>query len=281
MRWPVSVAAALAVAAMLPPAAVHAEAVPRPGALDPRVYLVAYQALDVVRVVGSPTSSTQIAFAPQEEVTQVAIGDADAWLAQPAGHLLFLKPTAVRPATNMQVVTRRPDGTSRSYQFRLVATRHASAAYFAGNFTYPADEGAARAALAARKTAAATEQAAAARLAQAWSEGPRNWRYVARGSSLIEPTEVSDNGRQTAMRFPGNMRVPVLYAVAPDGSEAIVPYTMEGDTAVVQATARAFVLRDGREVLRIVNLGFDPAGRDPATGTASAAVARTVRSPSP
>src|SRR5690606_39571282 len=77
-----------------------------------------YNPLNVVRIGGSPTNSTQIIFAPGEEITQVAIGDADAWLAQPAGNLLFLKPTAIRAPTNMQVVTKT---VSRSEERRVGA----------------------------------------------------------------------------------------------------------------------------------------------------------------
>ena len=281
----IALTAALTVGLAAVPAV--AEQVPRSGGHDPRVQVIAHNPMNVVRIVGCPTTSPQITFGPGEEITQVAIGDADAWLAQPAGHMLFLKPTAAGPATNAQVVTRRPDGTVRSYQLRLVATGQGEdssgdgAAMYAVHFRYPEDERAARAARKAQAAALARERDAQAHLEGAWAEGPRNWRYVAQGSVAVEPAEVSDNGRQTAFRFPGNRRVPVLYAVAPDGSETIVPYTMAGDVAVVQTTARAFVLRDGREVLRVVNRGFDPAGRDPGTGTGTAAVTRTVRGAGP
>ncbi|MBP2300916.1 TrbG/VirB9 family P-type conjugative transfer protein [Azospirillum picis] len=281
----------LALAAALLAGPVRAEQAPRPGQDDPRVGSVAYNPLNVVRIVGSPTSSTQILFAADEEITQVAIGDADGWLAQPAGTMLFVKPTGLRPPTNAQVVTRRPDGSSRSYQLQLVAAggpaagiqetggQGGTAAMFAVRFRYPEDERQARAARLAETAAEARERAAQAGLAQAWADGPRNWRYVAQGSRAIEPAEVSDNGRQTAFRFPGNRRLPAIYAVAPDGSETIVPFTMSGDQLVVPTTARRFVLRDGQEVLRILNRGFDPAGRDPGTGTGTGTpgLSRSIR----
>jgi type IV secretion system protein VirB9 len=271
-----------AVVASLIGGPVRAEITPSPGGFDDRVHVVDYNPLNVVRVVGSPTNSTQILFAPREEISQVAIGDAEAWLAQPAGNLLFIKPIEVRPSTNMQVVTRRPDGSNRSYQFRLVAARRGasgeSAAFFAVNFAYPDDERAARVAQETQQAAMTVEKSAVAQLADAWAAGPRNWRYLAQGSTLIEPTEVSDNGRQTAFRFPGNMRMPTIYAVAPDGAETLVAYTTVGDTTVAQTTARAFVLRDGQEVLRIVNQGFEPVGRNPGTGTGSPELTRSIRS---
>jgi len=259
-----------------------AEQTPHSGGFDPHVELVAYNPLNVVRITGSPTNSTQIIFAPGEEITQVAIGDADAWLAQPAGNLLFIKPTEIRLSTNMTVVTKTPWGGNRSYQFRLIATKRgedgSTSAIFALSFTYPEDDRRAREFARQRAAAAAQEQESEAKLANAWAEGPRNWRYVAQGSKRIEPTEVSDNGRQTAFRFPGNMRLPTIYTAAPDGTETIVPYTVFGDVAVVQTVAQIFTLRDGQEVVRIINQGFDPVGRNPGTGTGTPDLTRTVRS---
>jgi type IV secretion system protein VirB9 len=255
----------------------YAEQRPHSGGYDQHVELVAYNPLNVVRITGSPTNSTEILFAPSEVITQVAIGDANAWLAQPAGNLLFIKPTEIRMSTNMTVVTQTAYGGNRSYQFRLLATQRGpdgeSAAIYALSFTYPEDDRRAR----QLARAIARERAAERRLATAWAQGPRNWRYVAQGSQQIQPAQVSDNGRQTAFRFPGNMRVPTIYTVAPDGTETIVPYTMVGDMAVVQTTARVFILRDGQEVLRVVNQGFDPVGRNPGTGTGMSDLTRAIK----
>jgi type IV secretion system protein VirB9 len=54
---------------------------------------------------------------------------------------------------------------------------------------------------------------------------------------------------------------------------------MIGDMAVVQTTARAFVLRDGHEVLKIINQGFDPVGINAGTGTGTAELQRVVTAP--
>lgn len=266
--------AAVLAAVLVTPA--YAEQRPRSAGYDPRVQTVAYNPMNVVRVVGAPRSSTQIVFGPGEEITQVAIGDSEAWLAQPAGNLLFLKPTAAR-STNAQVVTKLPDGRLRSYQLQLVAVPAKAGAIYAVNFTYPGDEQAARAAAQAQAAAAQLERIAQQRLALSWAEGPRNWRYVAQGSKMLEPTEVSDNGRQTAFRFPGNMRIPTIYTAAPDGTETIVPYTVVNELVLVQTTARQFTLRDGQQVVRIINQGFDPVGRNTRTGTGTSDLTRTVR----
>lgn len=281
MTRPLVAAGIAAVLSFASPA--FAEQTPRSGGFDPHVQVVAYNPMNVVRVVGSPTNSTQIIFGPGEEVSQVAIGDADAWLAQPAGNLLFLKPTEIHHSTNAQVVTRRADGSLRSYQFRLIAmprgAEGSSAAIFAVSFTYPQDMAAARAMSQAQAASTQLEQLAQQRLALTWAEGVRNWRYVAQGSVQIEPTEVSDNGRQTAFRFPGNMRIPTIYTLSPDGTETIVPYTMVNELALVQTVAREFVLRDGQQIIRVINQGFDPVGRNLGTGTGAPDLMRTVRSP--
>lgn len=265
--------------ALLGSAVAHAELSPVSAGYDRRVQRVDYNPLNVVRIVTSPTASTQIIFGPSETITQVAIGDAAAWLAKPTGNLLFLKPTTVQRGTNMQVVTQLEGGPLRSYQFKLltIGRRSSMLPMFAVAFSYSADEAAARAAAITRDVQLAAQRAAELKMQSAWAEGQRNYRYVAQGSRMIEPTQVSDNGRQTAFRFPGNMRVPTIYVAALDGQETIVPYTMIGDHAVVQTVSRIFTLRDGGEVLRVINQGFDPVGRNLGTGTGTAAVARSLR----
>lgn len=290
-----SLALALLVGAVLAGPA-HAVQEPRAGRWDGRVRTVPYNAMNPVRLVGSTFTSTQVIFAVGETVTHVAIGDAEAWLPQPTGNLLFIKPIEVRQPTNMQVVTTRPDGSTRSYQFELVARPAPSttgsqvasldggvpapagpATPFAIQFVYPEDAREAAIANRRRAAAGAGERDAQARLAVDFFYGPRNWRYTAQGSRSIEPAEVSDNGRLTAFRFPGNSTVPTIYTIAPDGQESIVPYSMRGDLAVVSTTAREFRLRYGSEVLRVFNLAFDPIGQNPGTGTTTPEVIRTIR----
>jgi type IV secretion system protein VirB9 len=75
------------------------------------------------------------------------------------------------------------------------------------------------------------------------------------------------------------MRIPTIYTLAPDGTETIVPYTMLNDLALVQTVAREFMLRDGQQVIRVINQGFDPVGRNLGTGTGAPDLIRTIKSP--
>src|SRR3546814_5841791 len=65
------------------------------------------------------------------------------------------------------------------------------------------------------------------------AQGPRNLDYVLAGSSDVAPSEVTDNGQFTVMRFPRNPPVPAIFTVLPDGSEAVVPYDVRGEFVVI------------------------------------------------
>ena len=73
-------------------------------------------------------------------------------------------------------------------------------------------------------------------------------------TSASEPAASNDDGRLTAMRFPDNTPLPAIYAVAADGQETIVPFTLQGGAAVLATTAREFRLRAGGDVTRGLNL---------------------------
>ena len=270
----------LLLALALLPRPASAEVTPRPSRHDPRVRTVAYHPMIPVRIVTSPTSSTQIILAPEEEITHVALGDPDrdAWLALPVGNLLFVKPLVIRFVTNAQIVTRRPDGRRRSYQLVLVPTPPGTdgwdAAMFAVSFTYPQDAADAAAAERARTQALNTERAVQARLAGSWAEGPRNWRYVAQGSTALEPSEVSDNGRFTVLRFPGVQPLPAVFEVGEDGAERLIPYDVRGEFVVIHGVTRGLRLRRGQSVLCLFNDAYDARGVAVGTGTASPTVDR-------
>ena len=281
MRRLLTLSAAVFLAVVGPAGGALALETPVAGPRDNRVRFVSYEPYQVVKIVGSLRSSVQVEFAPDEEIVHVATGNSVAWEVAPAGSILFLKPREKQPVTNLQVVTARRDGSKRSYQFELTIREGAVAAgadtYFLVKFRYPGDE-------AEEKRRAAAARAEAARASQAdkvlefhSAFGPRNWRYSAQGSQVIEPASVYDNGKLTTFAFTGNTQIPAIYVVNADGSENLVPSTTDGDLVLVHAIAAKFVLRRGREVTCIFNEGFVPAGINPGTGTTSPSVERVVK----
>lgn len=288
-------------------AAAHAEEDPKPGRLDARMRVIAYNPNQVVHLSTAAGATLVVRFAPDENVTQVAVTDSKDLKAQPARNFLFLKSQAPLTLQPVVVLTETPQGRLRRYVFEVAMLEpgrlgaEAPDIYYSVEFTYPADAAAAKRAqdladarkLAeeARKAATAAEARAAAdelKLAQATMEreardpdaGLRNWKYLAQGDRSLLPLEIFDTGFSTVFRFPGNTRVPALFVINPDGKEATPNYAVKGELVEVDSTARQWRLRDGDTVLCVWNRAFDPAGRNPGTGTTSPDVIRqTEESP--
>src|ERR1700759_2797587 len=80
--------------------------VPHPGSGDPRIFVVDYDPTQVVQLNATMGYQTFIEFSPDEHLENVAVGDATGWQITPnrAANLLFIKPIAEGPTTNMTVV---------------------------------------------------------------------------------------------------------------------------------------------------------------------------------
>jgi type IV secretion system protein VirB9 len=108
-------------------------------------------------------------------------------------------------------------------------------------------------------------------------DGARNLAYQVQGATAIAPSEVSDNGRFTVLRFPGQQAVPAIYTVTPDGSESLVSFDVRGEFVVIHQTAAQFRLRRGRDVLCIFNEAYRPHGSPTGTQTSAPDVDRTLK----
>lgn len=271
---------AILVAAMFAGASsAYALDTPKSGPSDPRIKVVDYDPWAVVKVTGVFRTATQILLGPDETILHVAVGDATGWDVVAEKNILFVKPKAARPPTNLIVTTSR-DGETRNYTFEL-STRAGSSGrntpdtVFGLRFRYPQDEKAAVASALTAQTAALERRIVELKLDRAVVEGRRNLNYGAQGSTALQPSEVSDNGRFTVMRFPANQQVPAIYQVEASGTESLIPFDVRGEFVVVHAVVRQLRLRRGRDVLCIYNQAFEPYGVNPATGTAAPDVQRT------
>lgn len=273
----------LAVAMLVAASAATASETPRSTAQDSRIREVVFSETQVFRIVGVFRSATQIVFSPGERVEHVALGDTVSWEVAPAENSLFIKPRELAGATNLIVMTRSSAGV-RNYTFELTARRggigpRSADTFFKVAFRYPREEAAAAQAAAtqAAYAKAGTLQAGAIRSALdlAVLEGKRNLRYAVQGSSAIQPSEITDNGQFTALRFPDQRELPAFFAVNPDGRESIVPFDVRDEFVVIHGVFGQLRLRRGKEVLCVFNEAQDFYGRDSKTGTASSIVERT------
>jgi len=244
---------------------------------DARMREVVYAPGEVYRVAGAFRTATQIVFSPEETIQHAAIGDSVAWEVAAEGSVLFLKPRERHQTTNLMVVTDRA-GHARHYAFELVARdlgARTSVAYQI-RFLYPDDDQARAAASLARAADLAEERLVSLELQQGAIQGPRNLAYSVQGDSRLQPSEVSDNGRFTLLRFPGVQALPAIFEVAEDGGERLIPYDVRGEFVVIHGTARGLRLRRGASVLCIFNEAWDPRSAATASGTATATVARDL-----
>ncbi|WP_066478357.1 MULTISPECIES: P-type conjugative transfer protein VirB9 [unclassified Sphingomonas] len=277
----------LASAVALIAAPALAEDTPRGGPSDPRVKFVEYQETQVYRIVGTFRTATQIVLGADETIEHVALGDTVSWEVAVAGHILFLKPRERAGPTNLIVTTNR-GGELRNYAFELTARRgpissKSANTYFQVRFRSPRDEAERAARMQATREAqrVAALQASVVRgaLDHGVIEGPRNLNYKVQGSSDLQPSEISDNGQFTVLRFPGNHEIPAIYMVRPDGTETLVPFDVRDEFVVVHIVTAQLRLRRNREVLCIYNLAPTPYGIDHGTNTASPHVERTMQDP--
>jgi type IV secretion system protein VirB9 len=255
--------------------------IPRGASQDSRIRFVDYQPYNITKIVGTLRSSVQIEFAADEEIAHVALGNSVAWEVAPAGNILFLKPRENQPVTNISVVTTRRDGSTRSYQMELTVrdgtVEVGQNTYFYVKYRYPADEAERRRLDAAARARAARAGEADKVLALHEAYGPRNWRYSAQGSAALEPQAVYDNGKVTTFAFAGNQEMPAIYMENSDGSESLVPKSVENNLVLVHAISRKFILRRGGDVLCVFNEAYDRIGINPDTNTTSPSVERVVK----
>ena len=278
----------------------RAEEDPPAGQEDGRMRTVAYDPNQVFHLSSAVGATLVVTFGADETVTEVAVTDSKDLKASPARNYLFFKSMAPLASQPVIVLTTNADGVLHRYVFEVTTVdgpslgNQASGIYYSVQFTYPADDAArARAAARARETAAAAEAAAREaddQLQRAHDQmetaahdpflGPRNWRYMAQGSRTLTPLQVWDNGFSTLFVFPGNVRVPSIFVINPDGREATANYAVKGDVVEVDGVARQWRLRDGHTVLCVFNEGFNAIGDDPGTGTTSPSVERITKAPS-
>jgi type IV secretion system protein VirB9 len=271
-----SIVGAAAVALMPHPA--FASQTPVSGGKDARVRNVNYDPDQVVTIVGSFRHAIEIQFGPGETVTQAALGDTVSWQIAPVGNIVFLKPRERAGGTNLIVVT-NAGGSPRTYHFSL--TLGTGQQMYGVRFHYPREERAMAALqvqLAQAQTAKAIEtNITTAALDHAVIEGTRNMKYTVQGDSALQPTEISDNGEFTVLRYPGHADIPSIFAVDVDGTETIVPYDVREDFVVVHAVYRQLRLRRGTSVLCVYNEAPLRNDRGERTGTVSNVVERKVK----
>lgn len=232
-------------------------------AKDPRLAARPYNPDEVVRIDGQLGVQASIAFAEDERIENVAVGDSASWQITPnkRANLLFVKPLAAKARTNMTVITDR-----RTYFFDLVAGAAAKPLYVL-RFSYP-DE-----------PKPEPQQAAAPALNEAESrlaEGERpvdpallNFQWARRGDARIQPVQIYDDGQSTYLTWARDAALPAILVRDEKGAEGPVNYAVRGDTIVIEGVPSPIFLRAGRNSAQIEYRGPVRAASAPALAAAA------------
>lgn len=233
----------------LAPMALHAAIEARPLATDSRIHTIMYSPDNVFKFTGHYGYQSSIEFAPDEAIQTISMGDSIAWLLEPSGNRIFLKPLEQNATTNMTVLTNK-----RSYLFELHA-REANGIsdpnlVFTLRFLYPTD--------AEDYLNTTTPEADANEgipdVNDAEQRAKLNFNYSLRGPEHISPVRVFDDGVFTYFQFRNkNADVPAIFKVDSEQKEALVNYRAQGDYIVVERVAGRFTLRHGADVVCLYN----------------------------
>jgi type IV secretion system protein VirB9 len=210
---------------------------PKPGTEDPRIQSIPYDPDQVVLLRGTLGYQFMLQFDPAEKIETVSIGDALAWQVTPnrKANVLFIKPVS-QSSTNLTVLT---DVRRYAFELKVVPQSASQPVLYIAQMVYPA-------AAKAEPVPAAAPEAAPAVV---------NSAYTITGPDAERPMRVFDDGHMTYFQWAPSQQMPAIFAVAQNGSESLVNYVVRGPYVVVDEIAPGFSLRNGKDVVKVVNKG--------------------------
>jgi type IV secretion system protein VirB9 len=228
------------------------------GETDSRLVDRLYNPDEVVRIESKVNVQVTIKFDPDEHIENVAIGDSNAWQVTPnkRANLLFVKPLAPTATTNMTVITDR-----RSYFFDLIANPRAQPLY-ALDFEYADNDKASGPGLARTPERPNPVEVAAARDPYAIvNPAALNFDWKTKGDKKLLPEKIYDDGTATFLTWSVGSPIPAILVKDEAGTEGPVNFAVRGNVLVIDDVPREIVLRSGRAVATLQNVGpGQPAG---------------------
>jgi type IV secretion system protein VirB9 len=245
-----------------------AEIVPAKGSADPRIRSAAYSVNEVYRIRGYVGYQIDLEFEAGESFTGLGAGDVEGLSFVGKDNHLFLKPKALKVATNITVLTNR-----RHYQFDYTALPQRPAAdedvIYSLRFIYAAPP--------AELAADAAAKRIDTQLQEASSSRARNENYWYCGQPALKPVAAWDDGVHTRFRFAANADLPAIFVRNDDDSESLLNFNVDAGEVVIHRVARRFILRRGSLTACIVNQGFAGGGTRLDSGTVTPEVERRVQ----
>ena len=221
---------------------VHALQKSRPVATDSRIRTVRYGENEVYKFVGHYRFQSSIEFEEGEQIQTISLGDSMAWMVNPTGNRIFLKPIDQLATTNMTVISDR-----RTYHFELHAEEtddiRSESMVFVMRFIYPEAD------------VSTINISGFDDMPDIYGEPEKyNFNYSLRGSERVSPLRIFDDGEFTYFEFRNkNAEVPAFFLVDGLGNEELLNFRTRGDYIVVERVHSRFTLRSGPEVVCVYN----------------------------
>ncbi len=229
-----------------------------PALADSRLVSHEYSAEEVVRIDGKLGVQATVAFAKNESIENVAVGDSQKWQITPnkRANLLFVKPLQPGARTNMTVVTDK-----RTYFFDLIATARSKPLYML-KFTYAdeVEEGDRKASKAvpagdlAALSVAERETISDDPMVKPADPAQLNFAWARKGDSKLHPARIYDDGNATYLLWDEKRAVPAILVRNAEGVEGPVNYVVRGSTIVIDDVPALIVLRNGKASATLKNL---------------------------
>lgn len=239
-----------------------------PMAVDSRVRTFVYGENEVFQVGTSYGYQTTIEFAKNETVQTISLGDSVVWQIIPVDNRIFIKPLLEEAHTNMSVITNK-----RSYQFELSALpsddikiiyiarfyypdRDFELAYATSNSIYEEKRNISnfRPDIASENDETLDFTPNSRKdTSPSKSSLNYNFNYSLEGPDSIAPIKVFDDGRSTFFKFRDNMEIPTVAAIDSNRAEKKLSTERVGDFLRVNGIAREFVLRLGKDKVKVFN----------------------------
>lgn len=243
---------------------VMAESVPVSRGVDSRIQAINYNPNDVVKIYAKAGVATHIILNSDETYQTHAFGDSDAWLFNNVGNHIFIKPKVENGSTNLAIVTDR-----RVYNFFVQYSKKET---FQVKFTYPEEI--------AERNRQKDAQIMLASFKTRF-EGKRiNLAYKMKGSPVIAPINVWDDGTFTYFKFGNNTDLPAIYALGKEDKESLYNRTVFGQTnnvVMVHGVSPKWRLRIGAYALDVINDALNQEGNDMSSGTVSDEIERIIK----
>jgi type IV secretion system protein VirB9 len=244
-----------------------AETVPVKGSVDPRIRSTAYDANQVYALRGFVGYQIDLEFEQGETFSGLGAGDIEGLSFVSQENHLFIKPKALKVATNLTVLTNR-----RHYYIDYTAAAQrpspSDEVVYALRFTYPPPP---------QSAAEAAAKRVDSQLDGAALNRPRNIDYWYCGRAALRPVAASDDGVHTRLTFAANGDLPAIFVRNEDGSESLLNFSMDGGDVIIHRVAHQFILRRGKLTGCVVNQGYSGGGRRLESGTVAPGVERRVQ----